>query len=190
MAFFSGPINFDTIEAILRSKRYLKTNTPSPSPVEVAIAALKRKSQSDKHIVDKFWGYKADIYNLIIRSKQGIIADYLCQYYTTHNIKRLSRADFFISERAFFRKMPELRAVLKNMRNTAPVRDVSYSVRYKQRHFFVNEMADFFARDDENRYKQSKSDHTITAGPPGSRIRSSFIRDLFDVSGSRKRKTT
>ncbi|MGB8278707.1 MAG: HD domain-containing protein [Methylovirgula sp.] len=162
--FFAGPINFDTIEGVLRSRRYLKPNAICPQPTDVVRAATLRQTSSDRQLVDAFWTYKNEIYRFVIRSRDGILTDHLCQRIARGSLNRLSKHDFLTTEKSLFKKLPELRVVLQISRS-APVEREAFSelVRYKERNFFIDAEADFFARDDKRRYRQSKQDRVLPA---------------------------
>lgn len=59
--FFSGPINFDTIEGILRTRTF--GNAPTTFAPDVVVeAAINRSSPTHQEIVDQFWLYKDQVY--------------------------------------------------------------------------------------------------------------------------------
>lgn len=187
--FFSGPINFDTIEGILRSRRYVKANAIGPTPVDVVSAAVLRKTETDRQIVDSFWKCKDDVYKFIIRSRDGILVDYLCQCVMKGNMQKLSKRDFFSTERYLFRKLPELRVVLAISRFHSAGREaLSKPVSYKARHFYVDTNADFFAWDDEKRYRQNKQDRSLSALAPKTSAIDQEERDLFHEESVRTRQ--
>lgn len=156
--FFSGPINFDTIEGILRSREYISPYYISPRPTDVLYAAINRESRSDQHIVDSFWRYKHEIYQFIVKSPSGVVADYLSQEVCRKNASRITENDFFSTEKKLLRKIPELRTVLYSPQKAVnKILNKSEPIEYNVRRFFLNLDASFFDRDDRNRYKQSKN---------------------------------
>ena len=162
--FFGGPINFDTIEGILRSWIYLRPKAPSLSPEEVMVAAMRRDSHSDRETVDRFWEYKDNVYRYIIRSEFGVAADRICELAAEASISNLSRNDYFLTERQLFKKIPDLRHFLLNFHtNDSLGEGVGSGLQYQLRTFGVDTCHDFFARDDVGRYKQWKEDRVMRA---------------------------
>lgn len=178
--FFAGPINFDTIEGILRSRRYVKPDMATPNPTDVVSAAIRRQTSADCQLVDAFWAYKDEIYKIVIKSRYGVLADYLCQYVVKNCSKKLTASDFFSTERALFRKIPELRHILTDQRsNSLTKKIISNPIPYKERRFYVNGNASFFNFDDNNRYKQSKQDRLMTNHVISSNLDKQEEWDLF-----------
>ena len=166
--FFAGPINFDTIEGILRSHTYEKP-APRLSPETVMIAATLRRDAADRDTADEFWRCKDMVYGNIINCEKGMLADALCQDAMRRAIGRFTRADYLTTERRLFAKLPELRALL-----TAPHferearRALTAPLRARTRRFFTDQTIDFFARDDRARYRQKRSERILE------------VRDLTD----------
>ena len=52
--FFDGPINFDTIEGVLRSCEYVWRAPTMPKPDIVTKAAIRRETPKDRYLVDNF----------------------------------------------------------------------------------------------------------------------------------------
>jgi hypothetical protein len=157
--FFAGPINLDTIEAILRARRYLRLSTAYAHPTDVVRAAVLRESLEDQRLVDTFWSWKHHVYKFVIRSRHGVLSDRLCQQVARDHLAQLSKKDFFSTESALFRKLPALRAALRIWRSA--FRMEAEPVSYEARSFFIDSAADFFARDDRMRYRQSKAVRTL-----------------------------
>ena len=179
--FFSGPINFDTIEGILRSRRYATRSTIPISPVKVVQAATWRRDDSDRDVVDSFWAYKDEVYKHVIRAPTGVLADYVCQMVARADLHKLSEQDFFSTETSLFRKLPQLRQLLLDKRRlTALAEDVS--IGFMVREFTVNAEADFFTRADKERYTQRKWD-SVLAFPKGTELPSFGEGTLFDEHG-------
>jgi len=154
--FFDGPINFDTIEGILRSRTYGSFKA-APTPEDVVRAATFRRSIEDMRIVDSFWRYKGEVYRNLINSSTGILADLLCQSLMRRNISKFSERDFLLTELGLFKRIPELRSILTSRRfsREAPKR-VKMPDCYVSREFIINADADFFKRDDLHRYGQKR----------------------------------
>ena len=161
--FFSGPINFATVEGILRARNYLKMQRLGLSPMKVMLAAACRTDDSSRQAVDNFWGSKHEVYTLVIRSRLGVLYDTLFQAISRNNSGILSRDDFFATEDEIFMKIPELREVLRKDRVTAIARSVlPFEVPYQVRHFHVDQNASFAAGFDNQRYLQTKKHSFLT----------------------------
>ena len=107
-SFFSGPINFDTIEGILRTRTFGKVPAAF-QPDAVVEAAVRRATPEDMRIVDRFWSYKDQVYRHVINSRAGILADQACQMFMRRNVSKLRSSDYFTTEETLFRKLPGLR---------------------------------------------------------------------------------
>jgi predicted ATPase len=179
--FFAGPINFDTIEAILRSQTYARASPNIPSPETVTDAALSRSSDSDRAIVDQFWSYKDQVYRYVINSRSGVLADFACQSFMRRHLNKITPDDYFLSEADMFRKLPGLRELLTgDLFESEAMRILDTSIIYKVRRFFVDPMADFFDRDDSGRYKQTKDDQVMLSHVSPAKDTTRLKRDLFD----------
>ncbi len=159
--FFSSPINFDTIEAILRSRRYIKPRDISPCPIDIVRAATLRASDTDRLLVDRFWEYKQQVYKHIVRSRDGVIADYLCQKTARSHLNRLTKEDFFSTEQRLFERMPNLRKILQRFLPIEESLFLDEPIPYKMRHFYVEQNECFFERMDKKRYMQIKLEGKI-----------------------------
>jgi HD superfamily phosphohydrolase len=169
--FFGGPINFDTIEAILRCRVMVGPVEHLPTPEEVTCAALRRASEMDRRLVDSFWAYKDQMYRYLINSPAGVLSDAVCQAFMRSNIARFSAVDYLSTEREVFSKLPGLRRLLRSRIFTAEAAEyVPAELPFMERTFFVDPATNFFARDDTRRYRQrkelrrlaiSRSDHTV-----------------------------
>jgi uncharacterized protein len=154
--FFSGPINFDTIEGILRTRTF--GNAPAAFDPDVVVeAAISRSSAAHCAVVDRFWHYKDQVYKHLIGSTFGILADYACQIFMRNNLNRFGPEDYLSTEEAFFKKLPGLRDLLTSSRFSAEVSRYAPDVmNVTARRFYVNDSADFFRREDSARYVQIK----------------------------------
>jgi HD superfamily phosphohydrolase len=150
--FFSGPINFDTVEGILRTRTYIK---PATSPLAPELAAVNRSTPADQEIVDQFWLYKDQIYTHVINSRTGILADSACQLFMKRHMADIGKEDYFSTEEAVFKKMPGLRNLLKsrNFENLV----ASDTITVTMRRFFIDRRNSFFERDDKKRYLQART---------------------------------
>lgn len=165
--FFSGPINFDTIEGILRSWKYVRPHANTLRPETVVLASMNRSTETDMRVVDEFWAYKDDAYRYIVRSEFGVISDYLCEILVLDNISHLKRSDYFLTEAQMFRRIPELKNFLFHSELNQRISDnVDDEIAYKARRFSVDAQFDFFSRDDKCRYTQKKEEKVMKAPNP------------------------
>lgn len=159
--FFCGPINFDTIEGILRSCTYLHPTVLNPDTVTEA--AIKRDSHKDRDIVDEFWRYKETVYKNIINSDEGILSDFVCQSFFQRNPEHIHLDCYYGTENNLFRRLPGLRELLTChtfRRDAAQMLDGS--VYYRSRRYFIDEAGDFFSRQDETRYRHERTGCTLS----------------------------
>ena len=165
--FFSGPISFDTIEGILRAFRYIRPDSTSLTPDVVAKAAIRRRSQRDKNIVDSFWRCKHWVYRHIINSPQGVLSDLACQAYLRCNLQHIRANDYFNTETAIFRKLPNLRGLLTSHSFDTKVMELLQDpVRYQDRSYYIDQEGDFFAWLDSDRYRHTRRHRTLTLNQP------------------------
>lgn len=176
--FFSGPINFDTIEGILRSCQYMSCGAACPDPIAVTCAAIDRATKDDLNMVDSFWACKGAVYAVLIRSRLGILADHVCQTLVRRSLGRLGPADFLSTEEALFRKVPDFR---NRFWQAAPSALSDNPIRYKMRSFDVDTNANFFDREDHNRYRQFKEDRTLAVSAPQAKLLVQSRKGRFDV---------
>lgn len=161
--FFSGPINFDTIEGILRSRNYLKMQNLGITPIKVVQAATERRGDHSQEMVDAFWKCKDEMYTLVIRSKLGVLFDTLFQEAAKDIIDLLQPSDFYLTESQMFRKFPIFRqASQRQYWHRMGEALLPAEVPFQVRRFYVNAGANFFKREDRQRYRQSKSASTLT----------------------------
>lgn len=156
--FFSGPINFDTIEGIMRSRSYAaKGAWTLVSPEAILDAAVQRESASDRDKVDAFWEYKDQVYKHVINSPLGVLADNACQILMERNIGQFGPQDYFSTERTAFGKIPGLYRLLKANNFPRAVSElIDGPLPFNERRFVINQGADFYNRADSLRYRQTK----------------------------------
>jgi len=165
--FFNGPINFDTIEGILRSWMYVRPHPNMLSPEKVVLASIHRATPADMRTVDNFWEYKDHAYRFIVRSEFGVASDYLCEAIVSSNILCLERNDYFLTEKQIFRKIPDLKKLLLNFElRSRATHNEKKEIAYKARLFSVDRRFDFYARNDKARYTQRKEDRVMRAPDP------------------------
>lgn len=179
--FFAGPINFDTIEGIIRARAYAQSSPNMLSPHTVITAALRRIGERDRKIVDEFWSNKDHVYQHVINSRAGVLADFACQIYMRTNLDAMCPEDYFITEAEVFRKLPGLRELLISSSFESDIIGlVNRPVKYTARRFYIEQSGDFFARDDSERYRQSKKCCTLLPQRSDADEPVGLIRDLFD----------
>lgn len=155
--FFDGPINFDTIEGILRSCEYVRPTSSMTRPDSVAEAAIRREGPEDRDVVDRFWGYKDWVYKNIINSRIGILSDLACQHFLRRNLDVIDVDSYFETEPGFFRRLPRLRALLVSQEfESSVLRLIDEPIRYRNRNYYIDPDGDFFARCDDVRYKHNR----------------------------------
>ena len=160
--FFSGPINFDTIEGILRSRQYIKMSSMGLHPTRVVEAATLRLAAADAQIVDSFWLAKHDMYNVVIRSAYGAMLDLIFKHIVL-SYDNISPNDFYLTDVQAFRKFPNLRSALNfNEFDRLRERLVGNEIDVNVRTFFVDQSVPFSSRKDVKRYRQSKKRKTLT----------------------------
>lgn len=184
--FFSGPINFDTIEGILRTHTYTSSKQNLLTPEVVTKAATFRQTAEDQAHVDDFWRHKNDVYRDVIYSRRGVLADFVCQRIMRARAEVISEEDFLSTEPLLFRKLPRLREVLTSAKFVDAAESlVDERLHYMSRKFWVDPIGDFFARDDKIRYRQHKNEATLL---PLTKLQSASARrlkrDLFDDDGN------
>ncbi len=160
--FFAGPINFDTIEGILRSRSYMSHGPTGLSPESVVESAALRRNNRDRETVDSFWSYKSEAYSSVINSSSGVLADHVCQLFMRRNINSLTGDDYFATEQRIFRKLPGLRELLTSHTFVNDVkRELVGPIKYSRRLFFVDKSGDFFKRQDRIRYRHDRESRVL-----------------------------
>ena len=160
--FFHGPINFDTIEGILRSCMYVLQSSTVPDRYAVTEAATRRADEDDRRTVDRFWRCKGWVYENVVNSREGVLSDLACKLFLRRNLGRIDRGSYFGTEADLFRKLPGLRELLAGRGfEDDVVRMIDETAYYRSRHFHIDPEGDFFARQDDVRYRQSRSDRAL-----------------------------
>lgn len=161
--FFSGPINLDTIEGILRARVYLGMQKLGLSPVKVMEAAASRDNAESQRIVDAFWQSKHEVYAFVIRSKPGVFYDGIFQAIAREQIDALQPSDFFATEKTIFQKLPLLKDVLDSDRlHEIAKRVLPTEIPYQFRSFFIDDKTDFRSHHDNERYLQQRIGSSLT----------------------------
>ena len=160
--FFHGPINFDTIEGILRSYTYMRQAPTIPSPDTVTEAAIRRTDRKDRDIVDEFWSYKGWVYKHIVNSREGVLSDFACQLFLRRSIEYIGLDCYFGTETELFRRLPGLRELLTSHTfEDEMIRMLDEPVHYRDRNYYIDRDGDFFARRDGIRYRHSRTDRLL-----------------------------
>lgn len=185
--FFDGPINFDTVEGILRSRSYNSKNVGSLSAESVIRASSRRRNIGDRDIVDDFWRCKNDIYKSVINSQSGVLADFACQMFMRDNINRVKMENYFSTENHMFRLLPGLRELLTSRTFENHILSLlDRPISFKARNFYVDSHGDFFLRQDKLRYRQRRIERFL---PPKRMVKTVDVleleRGLFDEDSLR-----
>lgn len=156
---FKNPINIDTIEAITRSYSYLVPRQVALAPTTI-ISALVRKDELDVPILDAFWNLKDTVYNQLISSKFGLLADFVCQQYMNDYALNFWKGSYLQSEPQFRKKHKKLFELLREIKNNArqliPTKDLT--ITFQRRRFVVDKSVPInVPADMYRRYKQTKS---------------------------------
>ena len=155
--FFSGPVNFDTIEGILRSYRYRHDSPTCLDPALVTEAATLRETTRHREIVDDFWKHKNWVYHNLINSKRGILSDHVCRTYLQERIAEVDESWFFIDEKELFKRLDGLKELLRS--DTFERRAlgcVDHPITFTRRDYFVDDSGDFFHWEDALRYRNTR----------------------------------
>lgn len=175
--FFGGPINFDTIEGILRTFKYTRLKSPRPSPLRVLEAAMLRRGAEDKETVDSFWRYKDQVYRYIIGSPIGQLADRACQHAILMDPKYIRENFFYMSEKETLLRLPLLLDTLKK-RDFSEVLAVHEGIEYSVRRFYIDQSTTFFERNDRSRYRQRKESKRLHSAPTSTTVPSGETGEL------------
>ena len=176
--FFDGPINFDTIEGILRSCEYFLSTSTMTKPDTVAEAAIRRETPEDRDVVDRFWRYKDWVYKNIINSRMGILSDLACQLFLRRHLDDIDVDSYFETEPDFFSRLPRLRELLvSNMFETDIYRLIEEPVRYRNRNYYIDPAGDFFARCDEVRYRHTRNDQVLSLKDQAPPVSGELVHD-------------
>ena len=169
--FFHGPVNFDTIEGVLRSYRYIQHTSSTPSPDTVTDAAIRRANEKDRDVVDAFWEYKDRVYRNIINSQDDVLSDFVCKLFLRRNLARIDIGSYFGTETKLFQKLPGLRKLLTSHTFKEKVmRMVNEPVYYVARSYYIDRDGDFFARKDDVRYRHRRTESVLTLKTPADSV--------------------
>lgn len=163
---FCRPINVDTIEGIIRSASYRLRSDVVINPVVVldAFADLGPQSQD---VLDEFWLLKDFVYQSVIQSPKGLIADYLCKRYMELHVRSFDPSYYYGTEKELKTDHRNLFETLEEFgrSNKIPpslIRD-GEDLSYVKRRFFVDKTVPLRSYSDvSRRYLQSKKKVELT----------------------------
>lgn len=142
--FFTGPINFDTIEGILRTRKYAVNRIDALTPEIVTQASMRRETDADLAVVDTFWECKDTVYRHVVNSRMGVLADWACRHFMLLNINQFNTAHYYTTETHIFRMLPGLRQLLTSRNfHTNVGRYIDAPIPYKARRFFITKRGVF-----------------------------------------------
>lgn len=102
----NGPINFDTIDAIFRSFKYINSQSVSvPHPLQMLDCILRMDTKTEITL-DHFWKSKEMVYHYLINGAVGTVLDCASQAYLMKNCKKVPY--LLISEPKLRKLIPEL----------------------------------------------------------------------------------
>lgn len=157
---FSRSINADTIEGIIRSATYLVRQEVLPNPVEV-LDAFANLSPASRTILDEFWNLKGVVYNKVIQSRKGLMADFLCKRYMELNSGSFKASYYYGTEkelRTDHRRLFDALDDLGKYNRVSPsiIRDGEV-IQYARRSFHIDTSVPLRTYADvDRRYLQSK----------------------------------
>lgn len=139
---FGGPINFDTIEGVLRTANYGPKPVIQLAGLTVVEAALDivngNHSMVALRTLDQFWQLKGLMYTQLVRGGIGVVSDFKCHQYFQENKDRIDPAQFGWSDTAFKQKHPELFVWLENESCTSEAHSCFAHIDYVRRTFSVS----------------------------------------------------
>lgn len=151
---FNSPMNIDTIDGIYNASKYLYINHPFIKE-EVALAVFSSLGDRDGEILDKFWKSKHDVYDKVINTGIGALADLESRKYFYESKDRLFESDFYISEETFFKKHSNLKIELKKLKNILLTDSGEYDYNFEltKRIYDINQSVKLEKKEDVfNRY--------------------------------------
>ncbi|WP_077002084.1 HD domain-containing protein [Variovorax sp. KK3] len=111
-AFFSGPINFDTVEGILRTANYrggVRTGLDGGTTIDALVQVwMGHATQDLVGVLDRFWQTKGLCYSQLVRGNLGVVSDHKCQLFFDANRHRFRPEHFAWDDAAFSSHFPEL----------------------------------------------------------------------------------
>jgi hypothetical protein len=168
---FSGKINLDTLEGITRCRAIV-----GPRPAYgTALSMVERWAKSGtsrlpKSDFDEFWKLKHNVYSLLINSPMGLTMDTVSQAWAKANISEIKPESFYLNERQFRDKHPELFQLIcstaydqKTLRSELPDKWLNANVQARRRTYYVDDTVELASVSDmTERYKYKKQSWTVT----------------------------
>lgn len=144
---FLGPVNFDTVEGILRGANYrLPAGLLRYSASNVVDAMVAVSTGQDRglalQVMDDFWQLKGLIYSQFVRGTVGVVSDFKCQAFFNAHRHLVSPSQFFWTDSLFKQSFPTLFRWLQE--DAMPAVDVPLhsSIPYVRRTFTVDTSVD------------------------------------------------
>lgn len=132
---FSCPVNVDTIDGIWRSASLYQRGPSAFDRLSVARAAYLDGHDDDT--LDNFWHLKGHVYNTLIHSRKGLLADNLSQRYLASQSSDLSEHWLYEDELAWKTRFKPLFETLLRV-SDVPSDDLSGSIDYTAREYVVS----------------------------------------------------
>ncbi|GLR64407.1 HD domain-containing protein [Marinospirillum insulare] len=132
---FSSKINLDTIDGIIRSYSYLNPRSQAFSTASVAIASFISDDANKFEVLDDFWNLKHNIYDYLITSGDGLLADVLSQNSIREGKSTLTTYDLFKRENSWHQKFSHVFSSIYSLSNKSkntllsPEKPLSYTKR-------------------------------------------------------------
>ncbi|WP_425074853.1 HD domain-containing protein [Sagittula sp. S175] len=167
---FAGPINFDTMDGILRSRAFMKRRT-APRAMLAAVRHWAQTGRAPLSEFDAFWSLKHDVYTLLICGARGRLLDAVAQAYMRANIDEFEASDFERSEATLRKRHPKLFEVLgvvanqriSSLKDRLPSDWMKEEVMVKDRAFTVKAENGLYENNQlDARYTQSKFTRRIS----------------------------
>lgn len=139
---FSSKINLDTIDGIIRSYSYIKPSSIIFSAKSVALASFIYNDKKNQSVLDGFWNLKHNIYNYLITSGEGLLADVSSQHSIKIAKKRLTTSDLFKNENSWHQKFSNVFTSIYSLNKELAAVDNNHEpVSYIKRSYYINSTA-------------------------------------------------
>jgi hypothetical protein len=113
----------------------------------------------------------------------GILADLACQKYMRTNIDKIGAGDYYSTEYQLFRKLPGLLALLRSRNFEREfTTDSNGLLQFRAREFFVDQESSFYMREDNSRYRSSRTERLLPVRRDLIPISETWQLELFDES--------
>lgn len=136
---FSSKINLDTIDGIIRSYSYIKPYSKLFSVESIALASFIYNDKKNQSILDGFWNLKHSVYNHLITSGKGLLADILSQYSIKESKRKLTTNDLFKNENSWHQKFSNVFTSIYSL-NGRPVtmKKTQQPLSYTKRNYYID----------------------------------------------------